>query len=254
MFSRVAGGDGRGSVALGAVEESQGGQRPVELAVVAAERRYHRIVVSPGRPWWPPVHLTSGVLRFSGQAKRLLSKADAEATRRGHDYLGPGHILLGLLTSGDNAGSRALHLLRVNPAVLREQVADIVGDNWGRITTFAPIQLSPPATAVLQLARRDALRLGASYVGSEHILLGLAGGRAPENTATQVLGRAGVTYRPVRDLLSSGPGGLGDLEDGSLLGILGRRLAAIEARLETLGQPAAGDRDHSDRVATRHAG
>jgi hypothetical protein len=236
------------------VEESQGGPRPVELAVIAAERRYHRIVVSPGRPWWPPVHLNTGVLRFSGQAKRLLTRADEEASRRGHDYLGPGHILLGLLTSGDNAGCRVLQLLRVNPGVLREQIADIVGDNWGRITTFGPIALNAQATAVVQLSRREALRLGHAYVGSEHILLGLLGGSSRENPAVRVLSRAGLTYGPVRNLLTSGPGGLGDLEDGSLLGILGRRLAAIEAQLDTLSQPARSGRDHADRIASRHAG
>lgn len=227
----------------------------MELAALAAERPYHRVVVALGRPWWAPVHLARAILRFSSQARRVLGQADREAARLGQHHLGTEHILLGMLRDRDNAGARALQLLGIAPERLGRQVEEIAGDNWSGPPTFGPIPPTPRATKVLRLARREALRLGQNYIGSEHLLLGLIAER--ESLAAQVLVRAGATYRPVRDLLRSDPGGFGSPEDGTLLGILGRRLASIEAQLARPGAAESASRpwpSDPDRGAAEGAG
>ena len=215
--------------------QSRSGRSPVELAALAAQRPYYRAVLAPGRPWFRPAYLTRGVLRFSSEARRLLSQADREAARLGHHHVGTEHILLGLLRDGDNAGVRALQLLGISLARVGRQVEEIAGDGWTGPPTFAPLPPTPRARKVLTLARRESLRLGRSYIGSEHILLGLIAER--HGIAAQSLVRAGAAYRPVRDLLRSDPGDLGSPEDGTLLGIVGARLALIEERLAAAKEP-----------------
>ena len=106
----------------------------------------------------------------------------------GHGYVGTEHILLGLLGEGDGLAARTLATLDVSLEAARELVAEIVGAGTGQLTGHIPF--TPRTKKVLELSLREAQRLGDSYIGTEHILLGLA--REGEGAGAQVLERLGA--------------------------------------------------------------
>ncbi len=143
--------------------------------------------------------------RFTGRARKVLTLAQDEARAFNHGFIGTEHILLGLIEEGEGLGARALRSLGVSSAAVRERVQEIVG-----VSTSTPGG-SPPFTPrskkVLELALREALLLNQSYIGTEHILLGLV--REGHGVAASVLADLGVDLGRVRsvvnDLMTGGP-------------------------------------------------
>jgi len=127
--------------------------------------------------------------RFTDQARRVVVQAQEEARMLGHGYVGTEHILLGLLGEGDGLAARTLATLDVSLEAARELVAEIVGAGTGQLTGHIPF--TPRTKKVLELSLREAQRLGDSYIGTEHILLGLA--REGEGVGVQVLDRLGAS-------------------------------------------------------------
>jgi len=126
--------------------------------------------------------------RFTDQARRVVVQAQEEARMLGHGYVGTEHILLGLLGEGDGLAAQTLATLDVSLDAARELVAEIVGAGTGQLTGHIPF--TPRTKKVLELSLREAQRLGDSYIGTEHILLGLA--REGEGAGAQVLERLGA--------------------------------------------------------------
>jgi ATP-dependent Clp protease ATP-binding subunit ClpA len=221
---------------LGGMSTGWAESGPFAPAASRVERRYLRVVVSPERPWRSLVYISRGVLRFTGQARGVLSRAEQETVRLGHNYLGTEHILLGLVRGGENnTGSRVLQTLGVSLEAVGQQVEEIIGLGQGqRGSMFRPRPpLTPRGFRVLQLARREALQLGHDYIGSEHIVLGLVA--EGEGVAAQVLIRLGANLKRVRQQVRQLSFGGVDGERSSL-DILGR-LESIETRLSALGLP-----------------
>jgi ATP-dependent Clp protease ATP-binding subunit ClpC len=111
-----------------------------------------------------------------------------------HDYIGTEHILLGLIHEGDGVAAKALESLGISLEAVRQQVKESIGQ--GQQAPSGHIPFTPPAKKVLQLSRREALQLGHSYIGTEHLLLGLI--REGEGVAAQVLVRLGADLNRVR--------------------------------------------------------
>ena len=109
--------------------------------------------------------------------------AQDEARVLKHNYIGTEHILLGLLREEEGVAASVLHSLYINVDEVRAQVARIIGE--GGEVTAGQIPFTPRAKKVLELALREALHLGHNYIGTEHILLGLA--RENEGVAARVL-------------------------------------------------------------------
>src|SRR5438270_11495144 len=109
--------------------------------------------------------------RFTERARRVLVLAQEEARLLGHPVLGTEHVLLGLLHEGESVAAQALEELGVSLAEVRARAADLRPTD-----TAAPTSMpfTPRAKKVLEQALREALRLGHSHVGPEHLLLGLA--------------------------------------------------------------------------------
>jgi prophage maintenance system killer protein len=141
--------------------------------------------------------------RFTDRARRVVVLAQQEARLLRHPYIGPEHILLGLLHEGEGVAARALESLGVNREVVRQQVEQIIGQ--GQQAPGGHIPLTPRAKKVLELSLREALALGHNYVGTEHLLLALL--REDRGVAAQVLTRSGIGHAQVRervlDLLTS---------------------------------------------------
>ena len=126
--------------------------------------------------------------RFTDQARRVVVLAQEEAHQLGHGYIGTEHILLGLLAEGDGLAAQALASLDITLDASRELVVEILGEGTGQPAGHIPF--TPRTKKVLELSLREAQRLGDSYIGTEHILLGLA--REGEGVGAQVMDRMGA--------------------------------------------------------------
>jgi ATP-dependent Clp protease ATP-binding subunit ClpC len=151
--------------------------------------------------------------RFTDRARRVVVLAQEEARLLNHNYIGTEHLLLGLLSEGEGVAARALAALNVTPDVARAQVKSMVSAG-----TEAPpagyIPFTPRAKKALELSLRNALGLGHSFIGTEHILLGLVqeGGEAGSGVAVGVLHALGAEPDAIRQEVMAqisvpGPGG-----------------------------------------------
>ena len=112
-----------------------------------------------------------------------------------HNYIGTEHILLGLIHEGEGVAAKALESLGISLEAVREKVEEIIGH--GQQSPTGHIPFTPRAKKVLELSLREALQLNHSYIGTEHILLGLI--REGEGVAAQVLVKLGADLNRVRN-------------------------------------------------------
>ena len=132
--------------------------------------------------------------KFTERARRVLTLAQEEAQRFNHNYIGTEHLLLGLVREGDGVAAKVLSNLGVELNKVRSAVEFIIGR--GDRATTGEIGLTPRAKKVIELAVDEARRLGHSYIGTEHLLLGLV--REGEGIAAGVLESLGVNLERVR--------------------------------------------------------
>jgi ATP-dependent Clp protease ATP-binding subunit ClpA len=121
--------------------------------------------------------------RFTERARQVVVLAQDEARALNHNYIGTEHLLLGLLREEEGLGARVLDSLDITIEEVRAQVARIVGA--GDKLVIGQIPFTPRAKRALELALREALSLGHNYIGTEHILLGLA--REDDGVAMHIL-------------------------------------------------------------------
>jgi len=193
--------------------------------------------------------------KFTDKARRVVVLAQEEAKLLNHNYIGTEHILLGLIHEGEGVAAKALESLGISLESVREQVQEIIGQ--GQQAPTGHIPFTPRAKKVLELSLREALQLGHSYIGTEHLLLGLI--REGEGVAAQVLTKLGADTNRVRQqviqLLSGFQGketvGVGaneqEKQKGSqILDQFGRNLtqAAAEGKLD----PVIGREREIERV------
>jgi len=136
--------------------------------------------------------------RFTDRARRVVVYAQEEARLLNHHYIGTEHVLLGLIREGEGAAAGALTSLGISLEGVRAQVEEIIGLG-GSEPVPGHIPFTPRAKKVLELSLREALQLGHSYIGTEHILLGLI--REGEGVAAQVLVKLGANLSRVREVV-----------------------------------------------------
>ena len=132
--------------------------------------------------------------KFSERARRVLSLAQEEAQRFNHNYIGTEHILLGLVRETEGVAARVLSSLAVDLSKVRSAVEFIIGR--GEKPPQGEIGLTPRAKKVVELAVDEARRMNHTYIGTEHLLIGLM--REGEGVAAGVLESLGVTLDKVR--------------------------------------------------------
>ena len=132
--------------------------------------------------------------KFTERARRVLTLAQEEAQRFNHNYIGTEHLLLGLVREGDGVAAKVLSNLGVELNKVRSAVEFIIGR--GDRQSSSEIGLTPRAKRVIELAVDEARRLNHSYIGTEHLLLGLV--REGEGIAAGVLESLGVNLERVR--------------------------------------------------------
>ena len=132
--------------------------------------------------------------KFSERARKVLSLAQEEAQRFNHNYIGTEHILLGLVRETEGVAARVLANLGVDLNKVRSAVEFIIGR--GDKPAQGEIGLTPRAKKVVELAVDEARRMNHTYIGTEHLLIGLL--REGEGVAAGVLESLGVNLEKVR--------------------------------------------------------
>jgi ATP-dependent Clp protease ATP-binding subunit ClpC len=137
----------------------------------------------------------NGYSNFTPRAQRVLQLARKEADNFNHQYVGTEHLLLGLIALGEGVAVNVLDRMGVSLERVRIEVEKAVGQ--GPATkTIGNIPYTPRSKKVLQLALAEAQALSHTYVGTEHILLGLL--REGEGVASQVLKNLNVDIETAR--------------------------------------------------------
>src|SRR6185436_5109782 len=127
--------------------------------------------------------------RFTEAAREVLAASEGEARSLRHGYIGTEHLLLGVAAVSESVGARALAELAIDYERARAALLEVVAA--GDAPPEAPIGLTPRAKRAVELAVREAGRLKHQYVGSEHLLLGLAA--VEEGIAAQALRELGAS-------------------------------------------------------------
>ena len=126
---------------------------------------------------------------FTDRVRKVLAMAREEAIRLQHDYVGTEHILLGLIREGEGVAAAVLANLSADLDELRRLVEENV--RHGKSTsTIGELPYTSRAKKVLEYAMAEARELNHSYVGTEHLLLGLL--REEKGLAAKVMGELGI--------------------------------------------------------------
>jgi ATP-dependent Clp protease ATP-binding subunit ClpC len=132
--------------------------------------------------------------KFTERAQKVVVLSQEEARRLGHNVVGTEHILLGLCAEGEGVAARALQSMGISLDKVRSEVEKVIGRGEGN--PVGQPTFTPRAKRVLELAFDEARNLGHTYIGTEHILLGLI--REGEGVAAQVLKNLGADVDKVR--------------------------------------------------------
>jgi ATP-dependent Clp protease ATP-binding subunit ClpC len=133
---------------------------------------------------------------FTPRAQQVLALARKEADRFHHNYVGTEHILLGLIKLGQGVAVSVLQKMGLDLETVRAAVEKQVGTGQ-EAKAQGSIPYTPRVKKVLALAGKEAKALNHSYVGTEHILLGLL--REGEGVAARVLKSLDVDIERTRN-------------------------------------------------------
>ncbi|MDX1578839.1 MAG: Clp protease N-terminal domain-containing protein, partial [Gemmatimonadota bacterium] len=126
---------------------------------------------------------------FTDRVRKVLAMAREEAIRLQHDYVGTEHILLGLIREGEGVAAAVLSNLAADLDELNRLVEENVREGKSA-STIGELPYTSRAKKVLEYAMAEARELNHSYVGTEHLLLGLL--REEKGLASKVLGELGI--------------------------------------------------------------
>ena len=134
---------------------------------------------------------------FTDRVRTVLQLAREEAARLHHEYVGTEHLLLGLIREGDGVAAAVLTNLNVDLSETKQKIEENVKEGQPTASVGPDLPYTSRAKKVIELAMSEARELNHSYVGTEHLLLGLL--REEKGIAAQVLTHyAGVTLETAR--------------------------------------------------------
>ncbi|MGN7471797.1 ATP-dependent Clp protease ATP-binding subunit [Brevibacillus sp. SAFN-007a] len=134
--------------------------------------------------------------RFTERAQKVLALALEEAVRLGHKDIGTEHVLLGLIREGEGIAAKALQSLGLGLDKIQSEVESLIGRGTEQSGTNYTPNYTPRAKKVIELSMDEARKLGHTYVGTEHILLGLI--REGEGIAARIMNNLGVSLNKAR--------------------------------------------------------
>ena len=133
---------------------------------------------------------------FTERTRKVLTMAREEAVRLHHEYVGTEHILLGLIREGEGVAATVLQNLNVEVDEVQQRIEAVVTKGRAAQTTGPDLPYTSRAKKVLELSMQEARALHHSYVGTEHLLLGLLA--EAKGIAAEVLRTHDVTLESAR--------------------------------------------------------
>jgi len=126
--------------------------------------------------------------RFTEKAERAITFSQQSAVELGHNYVGTEHILLGLVKEGTGVAARVLQAQGLTEEKIIREIDELIGrgENIGE----TPVGFTPRTKRVLELAFKEARRMGQGYIGTEHLLLGIM--KEGESVAVRIMMDLGV--------------------------------------------------------------
>jgi ATP-dependent Clp protease ATP-binding subunit ClpA len=145
--------------------------------------------------WFKSKDIQEPVSNFTPRAQQVMALAREEANRFRHNFVGTEHLLLGLIALGQGVAVNVLAKFGLNLDKVRLEVEKQVVQGTDRgLSVSAPY--TPRVKKVLALAAKEARALNHTYVGTEHILLGLL--RERDSVAAHVMKNLGVDIEQTR--------------------------------------------------------
>lgn len=138
-------------------------------------------------------------MKFSDNAKEVMTIANQQAQRFGHNHIDTEHLLLGLLKIPSGNGSKILDTFNMDASEILneiESLATMLGKNE-MDEVLGELPYTARAIKVIKSAEEYAIQLSHKYVGTEHILLGLL--NDTESTASLVLINLGFNFNAVKN-------------------------------------------------------
>jgi hypothetical protein len=135
--------------------------------------------------------------RFAADAQAAMAQADTAMRDFRHQYLGTEHVLLGLLTTGDNLAAAALTRLGITEQNVRDAIGEIIG--YGDTPASVCHGIVPRLKRALERARAEAKYSNHRLARSEHLLLAIT---TSDGVATEILQRHGIGERELRDQIA----------------------------------------------------
>ena len=132
--------------------------------------------------------------RYTEKARKVIILAQDEAVRLKHNHIGTEHLLLGLLREREGVAAKILDSFDITMDLVRAELDNFTDQK--EYTSSREVAFTPRAKRVLELALDETRRLGHSYVGTEHILLGIL--REGEGIGAQILQRLGLDLEMAR--------------------------------------------------------
>ena len=133
--------------------------------------------------------------RFTEGARRAIILAREEAHRFHHDFVGTEHVLLGLIRDGEGIAIAVLQRLGLKLETVKTEVERALA-GFPKTWAFGEIPFTPQAKRVLELTIEETRQLGHSYIGTEHLLLGLM--KEGQSVAAKILESLGARLYKVR--------------------------------------------------------
>ncbi len=126
--------------------------------------------------------------RFTEKAEKAMAFSQQSAVELGHNYVGTEHILLGLVKEGSGVAARVLQAQGITEEKILKEIEELIGK--GETAGETPIGFTPRTKRVLEIAFKEARRMGQGYIGTEHLLLGIM--KEGESVAVRIMIDLGV--------------------------------------------------------------
>jgi len=154
------------------------------------------------RPWGQGRQPISGPeiseARFTDRVRKVLVLANNESLRLNHEYIGPEHLLLGVLREGSGVAATALRNVSGDPGRIEKEMERLI--IRGPAVTSSSLSgmrpMTPRAKRIIENAKEEARMLNHNFIGTEHVLLGLM--REHESLPVTLLLSLGIDGAMVR--------------------------------------------------------
>ncbi len=138
---------------------------------------------------------------FTEKARVAINNAHDAACELGNNYIGSEHLLLGIISEGTGVGAKILENAGAKKETIIQRIKELMGTN-PPLNQNTELALTPRSKRILELAAMEARSMGHSYIGTEHILVGII--KDGDGVGANILASCGVDFNNIYNgILSS---------------------------------------------------